>query len=273
MAKVLLTAALRGEYEQLFNSCQIRPARAAEVEALVERIEDNQPRYAEVGKALGIPWGFIGVVHCMESGLRFDRHLHNGDPLTARTVQVPAGRPKEGKPPFTWEESAEDALRLKRLGAGTDWSLAGTLYQLEAYNGFGYRLYHPHVLSPYLWSYCNHYQGGKYVQDGTWSDSAQSRQCGAAVLLRRMAERGLLEFVDQPKPSAARPLLVNYSMSLSEDAAEVRRVEELQTWLNSFPGVFVKIDGVPGKRTSEAWRLVTGGYLPGDPRARRRAAA
>ena len=55
MAKVLLTAALRGEYEQLFNSCQIRPARAAEVEALVERIEDNQPRYAEVGKALGIP--------------------------------------------------------------------------------------------------------------------------------------------------------------------------------------------------------------------------
>jgi hypothetical protein len=50
-------------------------------------------------------------------------------------------------------------------------------------------------------------------------------------------------------------------------------VEELQTWLNSFPGVFVKIDGVPGKRTSEAWRLVTGAYLPGDPRARRRAAA
>ena len=66
-----------------------------------------------------------------------------------------------GKPPFTWEESASDALALRGLRGDTDWSLAGTLYQLEGYNGWGYRLYHQHVLSPYLWSYSNHYQSGK----------------------------------------------------------------------------------------------------------------
>lgn len=184
MARVVLTPALRGEYSQLFDSCRIRPERGDEVESLVKQLLNNQPRYEKVAEALGIPWSFIAVIHNMESSQSFHKHLHNGDPLTARTVQEPPARPKSGSPPFTWEQSAADALQLKRLGADTDWSLAGTLYQLERYNGFGYRLYHPHVLSPYLWGFSNHYSSGKYVADGTWSDSAVSKQCGAAVLLR-----------------------------------------------------------------------------------------
>jgi len=76
---------------------------------------------------------------------------------------------------------------MRGLGAKTDWSLAGMLYQLEGYNGWGYRLHHPHVLTPYLWSFSNHYTSGKYVAGGTWSDIAASKQCGAAVLLRRLA--------------------------------------------------------------------------------------
>ncbi|MEX5684106.1 alpha/beta hydrolase [Pseudomonas silesiensis] len=47
---------------------------------------------------------------------------------------------------------------MKKLGASTDWSLPGTLFQLELFNGVGYRFYHPHVLKPYLWSYYNHYK-------------------------------------------------------------------------------------------------------------------
>jgi len=38
----------------------------------------------------------------------FKLHLHNGDPLTARTVNVPKGRPKTGQPPFAWGISAKD---------------------------------------------------------------------------------------------------------------------------------------------------------------------
>jgi hypothetical protein len=155
---------------------------------------------------------------------------------------------------------------MKGLGAGTDWSLAGTLYQVERYNGWGYRLYHQHVLSPYLWSFSNHYISGKYVADGTWSDTAVSKQCGAAVLLRRMTETGQIEFYDQPVPGdTARPL-INYSKSKSSDPAIAARVESLQRWLNTFPGIFVKVDGIPGKRTSTAYKRVTGAYLSGDPR-------
>ena len=274
MARVVLTPALRGEYVQLFDSCRIRPERGDDVESLVKQLLSNQPRYEKVAEALGIPWSFIAVIHNMESSQSFHKHLHNGDPLTARTVQPPPGRPKNGSPPFTWEQSAADALQLKRLGADTDWSLAGTLYQLERYNGFGYRLYHPHVLSPYLWGFSNHYSSGKYVADGTWSDSAVSKQCGAAVLLRRMAERGLVEFADQPRPTASSgPLVAGYSMQKPGDPALERQVVALQHWLNGFPGVFVKVDGIPGQRTSEAYRQVTGHYLPGDPRQAQRQAA
>lgn len=268
MAKVTLTPALRTEYETLFNSCVVTPKRLDAVEKLCEQLVTNRDRYSAVGDKLGIPWFFIAVIHNMEASQSFKGHLHNGDPLTARTVHVPAGRPLQGEPPFTWEASAEDALTMRGLGADDDWSLTGLLYQLEGYNGWGYRLYHQHVLSPYLWSFSNHYGSGKYVGDGTWSDTAVSAQCGAAVLLRRMAELHIIEFADQPLPVAdAAPLVVAYSLHKSEDAAVLKRVEDLQRWLNTFPGVFVKIDGIPGDKTAFAYKQVTGAYLPGDPKA------
>lgn len=267
MASVPFSESLRREYEKLFNTCSIRQERSNAVDQIVKNLQANKGRYENVGDSLGIPWGFIAVIHNMESSLNFTKHLHNGDPLTARTVQVPKDRPKKGLPPFSWEDSARDALTLKGLGSQTDWSLAGILYQLERYNGWGYRLYHQHVFSPYLWSYSNHYKSGKYIADGTWSDTAVSRQCGAAVLLRRMAETEHLGFSDQPATqTTATPLVVGYSMQKSTDSSLVVRVEDLQHWLNTFPGIFVKVDGVPGNRTSEAYRKVTGMYLPGDPR-------
>ncbi|MCX9154962.1 hypothetical protein OPU71_02355 [Niveibacterium sp. 24ML] len=268
MPSIPLTDSLRREYETLFNSSLIRSDRAAQVEQLISAIVANKARYQAVSAASGVPWAFIAAVHTMEASASFSKHLHNGDPLTARTIQVPAGRPKSGNPPFTWEASAIDAIALKGLSTQTDWSLAGTLYQLERYNGWGYRLNHPHVLTPYLWSYSNHYRSGKYVADGTWSDTAVSKQCGAAVMLRRMAESGIIEFHDQPAPAPdAPPLVVALSNTRPDDPAMAARVEDLQRWLNTFPGVFVKVDGVPGKRTSEAYKKVTGSYLPGDPRS------
>lgn len=267
MAGVKLTQALRLEYETLFNECKIRTEYQSLVAGLVAQIQKNKARYEVVGNGLGIPWSFIAVIHNMESSFNFTRHLHNGDPLSKRTVQVPAGRPINGQPPFTWEQSATDALTLKGLGASTEWTLAGTLYQLERYNGWGYRQHHPQVLTPYLWSFSNHYRSGKYVADGTWSDTAVSKQCGAAVLLRRLSELGLVDFVDQPAVDVATaiPMVPDYSMKKSSDANLVRQIELLQAWLNTFPGIFVKVDGVPGRKTSDAYKKVTGNYLPGDP--------
>lgn len=267
MAKISFTPELKKQYEDLFNTCMVRPERLAAIEQIIGQLLGNQARYQSVADGLSIPWFFVAVIHNMEASLNFSRHLHNGDSLKARTTHVPAGRPVKGGPPFSWETSALDALTLRGLNTKTDWSLAGTLYQLEGYNGWGYRLYHSHVLSPYLWSGSQHYKSGKYVADGTWSDTAASSQQGSAVILRRMAEHGQIQFPDQPAPTeAAKPLVVTYTMTKSADPAEVANAEQLQRWLNTFSGVFVKVDGVPGEKTSNAYKSVTGGYLPGDPR-------
>jgi hypothetical protein len=41
-------------------------------------------------------------------------------------------------------------------------------------------------ISPYLWSFSNNYIKGKDITDGSWSDSAISNQCGAAILFKRL---------------------------------------------------------------------------------------
>ena len=267
MPTIRLSPELRAEYQRLFDTCEVRPHRAAAVESAMGAVLAQQTRYQMVEATTGVPWYFVASVHQMEAGGRFDRHMHNGDPLTARTRQVPAGRPKPGAPPFAWEESAADALGLHGLSAASDWTLAGLLYELERYNGFGYRRFHPEVPSPYLWSYSHHYLSGKYVADGRWSDTAASAQCGAATLLRRMVERGHVAFVDQPPPAPqAPPLLVRYARRKPSSRAVHEQAMALQRWLNGFPGIFVKVDGWAGERTSDAWRRVTGHYLPDDPR-------
>ena len=275
MTTVRFTPTLHADYQQLFDGCLIQEARVAEIDATATRIASGRARYEAVGTPLDIPWFVVGLIHCMEGGLNFTTHLHNGDPLTARTVHVPAGRPRQGAPTFAWEDSASDALCLRNLQKWSDWSLPSTLYQIEAYNGFGYRLHHPEVRTPYLWSGSNWYTSGKYVADGTWSPSAVSKQCGAAVLLRRLAETHQVVFAHNGSLIAEHPdiapvtpdatptlPLVPYSQRKRSAAAE-----ELQRALNRFPGIFVKVDGIPGKRTSEAFKRLSGHYLQGDPRA------
>lgn len=139
-----------------------------------------------------IPWYFIACVHYLECSFSFKKHLHNGDPLTGYTVQVPAGRPKVGHPPpFTFNESAVDALKFMGFDKVRSWILPFILRKLEAYNGFGYFKYKK-INSPYLWSFSNHYTKGKYVKDGKFDKEAVSQQTGSAVILKRMEERGLI---------------------------------------------------------------------------------
>jgi lysozyme family protein len=183
-----LTKSLRREYTLLYTSCLIRPARKAVVDRIARGLTANRARYEKVANALGVPWYVVAVIHSLEAGGDFTRHLHNGDPLTARTTHVPAGRPRNGKPPFTWEQSATDALR--GLTKWKDWSIPGMLYELEGYNGWGYRNRRPALPTPYLWSFSNHYSRGKYVADGRFSPKAVSQQCGAAVLLKRLQDAG-----------------------------------------------------------------------------------
>jgi lysozyme family protein len=274
MAKVTLSDSLRKEYQQLFDTCQINSGKLGKTEQAIDSLITNQPRYEAVGGPLGIPWYVVAVIHNMEASQKFTGHLHNGDPLSARTVHVPKGQPQSGSPPFTWEVSATDALTSHGLAMWNDWTIPGTLYCIEGYNGWGYRAYHPAVKSPYLWGGSNHYTSGKYVADGTWSDTAVTAQIGAATLLRRMAERHDIAIqshipdADLASAFATQSALFTYSPKVVTPGGA-----SLQHYLNQFPGVLLSEDGRLGDQTSLARKQIFGQYLRGDPRELKRKVA
>ena len=181
---------LADEYQSFFDRCETRPDKQGNVEFYVSRLTKFKQTYVDTGAPLGIPWWFIGIIHGMECGLSFTTHLHNGDPLTKRTVQVPKGRPATGTPPFTWRDSARDALMLDGYHHETHWSVPRALFLWEKYNGFGYR--RRGVPTPYLWSFSNLYRAGKFTSDGSFAADAVSKQCGTALMLKQLSARGLL---------------------------------------------------------------------------------
>jgi lysozyme family protein len=178
------------EYDVMFEAAAIAPAKQALVANACEMMLATQGRYEAAVAGTRIPWWFVAVIHGLESSFNFARHLHNGDPLDRRTTHVPANRPLSGDPPFTWEESAKDAMSLKGFDERTDWSRPSVLYRLECYNGLGYRK--KGLASPYLWSFTDRYIRGKYVADGQFDPNAESKQVGAAAALKHLREQGLI---------------------------------------------------------------------------------
>ena len=185
--------ALRAEYRRMFGQLEVRSERAEAAAFHIAMIRKSRERYERAGARTGVPWFFIAVTHALESSFNFRAHLHNGDfPLSARTRQVPSGRPRVWLPPSDWESSAIDALNLLGFAGQSDWSMERTLFRLEAYNGFGYRRLG--VPTPYLWSFSNLYDRGKFVADGSFNRNARSQQCGAAVMLKLLVAAGEIDW-------------------------------------------------------------------------------
>lgn len=167
---------------------------------IVGKIISNKDIYEKAQKGSGVWWPVIAVIHNMESSLSFRGHLHNGDPLSARTRNVPAGRPLEGEPPFEWFESAADALAMKHTDE-VDFldTPEEILWYCERYNGWGYQIgagknTTPPQRSPYLWAQTNHWEKGKYVADGTFDPGAGSAQVGVAAILKQLEALGHIKF-------------------------------------------------------------------------------
>ncbi|MFG1182221.1 peptidoglycan-binding protein [Xanthobacter versatilis] len=193
MAKPILDDQLAAEYAGLFASLVIRPERRDEVQRVADRLlrPANRKQYETVEAATSVPWFVVAIIHNLEADMAFSAHLHNGDPLTARTVHEPAGLPKKAPASggaYSWVESAIDALAYDGLDTWTKWTVPGIAYALERYNGFGYRTRFPFVKSPYLWGFSNVYTRGKFIRDGVFSPDAVSQQCGGMTLLSALMD-------------------------------------------------------------------------------------
>lgn len=171
-------------YTNLLEEMKLRSDWLPVLDRDARKILRYKDTYAKLTVKTGVPWEVIGLIHLLESGCDMSTHLHNGDTLRHRTVNVPRGRPKTGSPPFTFEQSAIDALKLDGLIGIEDWSDARIAYQLEKYNGTGYFKYN--INSPYLWSGTTNYVRGKFVSDGIFDRDAVSKQSGAMAVLTRI---------------------------------------------------------------------------------------
>jgi len=155
-------------------------------------ILEHKETYQEVVVGTEILWEIVGIIHYREATCDFKTHLHNGDSLKARTKNVPSGRPLTGTPPFSWQESAIDALiTLKKFNEYTRWTLPQILIRLEKYNGVGYLKHHPDVPSPYIWSGTSYYTKGKYASDGKFDAELVDKQMGAAPIFRYLTDKTL----------------------------------------------------------------------------------
>lgn len=177
---------------QRWDAAMVSPRRAHEVTRICQRIETARSRYQAVQRETSVPWHVIAGLHNMEASGSFKCHLHEGSPLTARTRYIPKGRPKTGTPPFTWEESATDALRYDHMDSVAWSDLAAALYACERYNGTGYLRHHPETPTPYLWAGTSIERSGKYVADGVWSSTARSSQIGIAAIWKELIIRKTL---------------------------------------------------------------------------------
>jgi lysozyme family protein len=184
-------------YELLFSTMIIKDDWKGRIISVAEQIKDHETDYDIICSKVNekMPWYFPGIIHYMECGLNFNKHLHNGNSLLHRTIDVPAGRPiadpVHGFPAgYTFIESAVDALVMMKFDKEEHWSLKDMLFRFEEYNGFGYEKYH-NMYSPYIWSATNHYDKGKYDKDGHWAAKITSEQVGAAPLLRYLTDKTL----------------------------------------------------------------------------------
>jgi lysozyme family protein len=133
---------------------------------VAKRLVAAKVRYLPVQTRTGVPWAVVAVIHEREADQNWSTQLGQGDPLHHVSVHVPAGR----GPFASWEDGAVDALvHCPPFAAhNADWSIGGTLTQLEEYNGLKYA--YAGRPSPYVWSGTSIYDpptgpGGKVLVD------------------------------------------------------------------------------------------------------------
>ena len=188
-------------YNDAFWSASLRPEWIKQLDASLSRIVEARPRLERVAQTAHTPWHIIGVFWLLETGGSFTTHLHNGDPLTGPTVQVPSGRGWPAPPGAdAWEYSAVDAITVYHLNNLDGLPIGEILGRLERANGAGYQK--RGFFSPYLWAGTDLYEKGKYVADGHFDPAATSKQPGAAALLRRLQDQKIIDLRSTPTASA-----------------------------------------------------------------------
>ena len=175
-------ADLREEIARNWAAMKVLPQFMPALDRIALRLVADKARYLSLEKRTTVPALVTMVIAERESGADPRKSLAPSDRWDRVSVHVPKGRG-----PFkSWEDAAVDALRIGGLDKNRrdNWTIERALYQLEKYNGFGYRRYG--LPSAYIWASTTIYQGGKFIADGKFSRSVRDTQLGVAALMTRI---------------------------------------------------------------------------------------
>ena len=232
---------LKTENADLWQRMEVRPDKVGAVDKIANRLIGFKSRYQNISQATGVPWFVIAAIHDRESDANFETYLGNGEPLNRATRLVPKGRG-----PFpSWEAGAIDALGVDKLDQVSDWSPERASYEIEKFNGFGYR--NKQVKSPYLWSFSNIYQSGKYVADGVFNPSVVDRQCGTMPIIKQIM--ALDPTASFQASGISTPVSGTSALAIGSRGD---RVTQLQNALNQRGYAVGDVDGIYGSMTRDA---------------------
>jgi lysozyme family protein/peptidoglycan hydrolase-like protein with peptidoglycan-binding domain len=207
----------------------------------------HKARYEAVSAKTDMPPKLIAALHWRESSGRFDRYLHQGDPIGRPSRNIPRGILF-----YDWETAAIDALTQKNavrndigMTAETTDAAAIATYA-ERYNGLGY--HYKGRPSPYVYAGTGEYQAGKYVADGVYSSTHVDGQLGVLAMVGSLG--GLDTPLTAPSPEAAWARVVSGSEVLRRGSRGLA-VRALQEKLAA-AGIQVGVDGDFGPGTHRA---------------------
>lgn len=169
-------------YSKMWDQAVVTPRAKGTALSRMSLAVTREKDYAEVNKRTGVPLLFIMPIHEREASQNFGTHLHNGDPLTARTKHVPAGRPKTGNPPFKWSDSAADALTMQGLDKVSNWSIERILYEQHKYNGI------TKYPSSYVFGGTQFYASGMWVADHVYDPNKTDPRPGTLAMMKALIE-------------------------------------------------------------------------------------
>ncbi|MDA5634274.1 peptidoglycan-binding protein [Agrobacterium sp. ST15.16.024] len=246
------------DYQTLWDTMEIRADWRDDAEFAARKVVESQKRYAAVVSGTTVPWWFVAIVHCMECSFKFDRHLLNGDPLSGRTVRVPANQPPFGSPPYDWETAARYAMTYEELDKITDWSLPNVLNRWHRYNGVKNEYQRRKIPTPYLWSGCYHYEKGKYTRDRYFDPEVPSKQVGAAIILKTLIEMGAVS-LGATNVLKANPLAATENLSLLSHDLPGAAFKSIEQEL-AFPGALKVGSSSSGVKRLQEWLHLNGYY-------------
>lgn len=238
--------------QRLFDTCIITENKYIDIDKQIRQIEKGKERYYAVSVPYNIPWYMTGIIHKTFCDCDFKTHLANGDSLNGRTTHIPVGYPKKGRPPFTWEQSAEDMFLYYRWDKWADWSVPGVLYMLETVTRF--EQVEEDAKASKLWCFSNHF---------TSKDKEDLQRCGGAVLLRRMVEKHMVDFDISYNKRLLDLKALGSEISFMPNRSLPKAIE-LQRLMN-ISGACLREDGRIGKSSANAYYELTREYLNGDP--------